>query len=186
MSSGSDVDPTVYVEGLAGDVVAVLDQEAHRTGYLVRPAEAAERDRLQKLLLLLLRDASDHVRLYEPRADRVHRYAVAGKLLGGRFGEAEQAGLGRRVVGLANVARLTHEGAHVDDFASTLLHQVRQRGVHGVESAVQVHLDDLIPVLHRELPEGTVHVYAGVVDQYVYPVELVYRPVYEAFGLFGI
>src|SRR3712207_8384562 len=39
--------------------------------------------------------------------------------------------------------------------------------------------DDLVPVLHRELPEGTVHVYTGVVDQYVYPVELVYRPVYE-------
>src|SRR3712207_8074202 len=77
MSSGSDVDPTVYVEGLAGDVVAVLDQEAHRAGYLVRLAEAAERDRLQNLLLLVLGDASDHVRLYEPRADRVHRYAVA-------------------------------------------------------------------------------------------------------------
>src|SRR5918998_561529 len=186
LRSSSDVDPAVNIEGLPCDVVAVLDQEAHCAGDLFWLTEAPQGDRLQELLSLVIGDAGYHIGLYEPGADRVHGYAVAGEFLGGGLGEAEQAGFGRRVVGLADIASLADEGAHVDDLASALLHHVRQRRVHGVEGAIQVHLDDLVPVLHRELPQRAVYVYPGVVDQHVYPVELLYRPVYEALGLVWI
>src|SRR5215203_1628522 len=183
--SGSDVDPAVYVERLAGDVVAVLDEVADGAGYLFGLAEATERDGLQELTLRLLGDGGDHVRLYKAGADRVHGDAVAGELLGGGLGEAEQARLGGRVVGLADVTGLAHEGAHVDDLAAALLHHVRQRRVQRVEGAVKVYLDDLVPILDRELLQGAIYVYAGVVHQHVYPVELLYRLVYQALGLLG-
>src|SRR5215211_7945562 len=185
-SSGTDIDPAVYVDGLAGNVVAVFDEVADGAGNLFGLTEAPQGHKLEQLLLLLFRDAGDHIRLYEAGADRVDRDAVAGQLLGGRLGKAEQPRLGCRVVCLADVARLADEGAHVDDLASTLLHHVLQRRVHRVEGAVQVDLDDLVPVLHRELPQGAVYVYAGVVDEHVYPVELFYRLVYEALGLLGV
>src|SRR5919112_659245 len=185
-SSGSDVDPAVYIEGLTGYVVAVLDEKAHGAGDLFRLAEAAEGDRLEELIPRLIGDAGYHIGLYKSGADRVHRYAVAGELLGCGLGEAEQARLGRRVVGLADVPRLPHEGAHVDDLAPALLHHVRQRGVHRIEGAVQVDLDDLVPVLDRELLQGSVHVYPGVVDQHVYAAEPLDRLIYEALGLLRV
>src|SRR5687768_9760460 len=54
LRSGPYVDPAVDVECLAGDVVSVLDQEAHRACYLLWLAEASEGNGLQELLLRLL------------------------------------------------------------------------------------------------------------------------------------
>ncbi len=93
---------------------------------------------------------------------------------------------GRGVVGLADVARLADEGAHVDDLAPTLLRHVRQDRVHRVEGAVEVYLDHLVPVLHRELLERAVYVYAGVVDKDVYAPVLLYRLIYEPLGLLRV
>ena len=95
----------------------------------------------------------------------------AGQFLGCRLGEAEQPGLGRRVVGLPYIAGLSDEGAHVDDLAPALVRHVRQHRVDRVEGAVEVYLYDLVPVVDGELPECAVYVDPSVVDQDVYPIE---------------
>src|SRR5919107_1486084 len=182
---GSHIDAAVHVEGGAGHVF-VLDAEADGLGDIFGLAEAAHGDRLEDLLLHLLRYRADHVGLYKPGADGVDVDAAPGKLQGGRFGVPEQTGLCRRVVGLAQVTRFADEGAHVDDRAALLLHHVRQRRVHGVEATVQVQLHDLVPALHVELVQRGVGIYAGVIDQDVDPAELLHRLVYELLRVLGV
>src|SRR5215210_66098 len=180
------VDTAVYVDRLACDVVTVFYEVADGPGDLFGLAEAAEGHLFEKFLLGLLRDAGYHIGLYEPGAEGVDGDPVPGQFLGGRLGEAEQPGLGRRVVGLAYVAGLSDEGAHVDDLASALVRHVWQRRVDRVEGAVEVYLDDLVPVVDGELLERTVYVDPRVVDQDVYPVELLYRLIYEVLGLLRV
>src|SRR5215210_7168171 len=172
-SLGSHVDAAVDVEGGAGHVF-VLDAEADGLGDVFRLAEATHGDHLGYLLLHFLGHRVGHVRLYETRADGVDGDVAAGELQGGGLGVAEQAGLGRRVVGLAHVPRLAHEGAHVDDRAVLLLHHVRKCCMDGVEAAVEVQLDDLVPALHVELIQRGVGVYASVVHQDVHAAELLH------------
>src|ERR671916_1726778 len=181
-----DVNAAVDVQGLARDVVAVLDEVADGARDLVGLTEAPQRHGLQELALRLLGNGGDHVRVYEARADGVHGDAVAGELQRGGLGEAEHPALGRRVVGLADVPRLPDEGAHVDDLAAPGLGHVRQHGVNGVERAVEVHLDDLVPVVHGQLPQSLVYVDAGVVDEHVHPTEVAYGLVYELLRLLGV
>ena len=64
---------------------------------------------MRKLLLGFLGNAGDHIRLYESGAEGVDGDPEAGQFQGGRLGEAEQPGLGRRVVGLAYIAGLSDE-----------------------------------------------------------------------------
>src|ERR687894_882337 len=180
---GPDVDSAVDVYGLAGNVVAVFDQVADGTGHLRRLPEAAEGHLLAELLLGFLGYVGDHVGLYEAWTDGVHGDAVARELLGCGLGEAEQPGLGCRVVSLADIAGLADEGAHVYNLATALLRHVRQDRVHGVEGAVEIYLNDLVPVVDGELAQGTVYIYTGVVYEYVDPVVLFHRLVYEALGL---
>src|SRR5215203_2302974 len=180
------VDAAINIDGLAGDIVAVFDKVADGAGDLVRFSEAAEGDLFFELLLGFLGDVGDHVGLDKPGADGVHGDATAGQFLGRGLGKAEEASLGRRVVRLADVTRLADEGAHVDDLAPALLYHVRQHRVDRVEGAVEVHLNDLVPIIHGELLQRTVDVDAGVVDQDVYTIILFYRPIYECLGLLRI
>src|ERR671921_732821 len=164
----SYVDTAVDVDRLSRNVVAVHYEVAYGPGDLGWFAETAEWDLFLELLLRFLGDAGDHIGLDKPWADGVHG----------------DPGLGRRVVSLADVARLADEGAHVDDLAPALLGHVRQHRVEGVEGAVEVYLDDLVPIIHGELLQRTVDVDARVVDQDVYTIVLFYRLVYELLGRF--
>src|SRR5829696_4108873 len=159
-----DVDSAVYVDRLAGDVVTVFYQETGGPGDLFGLAEASERHLFAKFLLGFLGDVGDHIGL----------------------GKAEQPGLGRRVVGLADVAGLPDERTHVDDLAPALVRHVRQDGVDRVEGAVEVYLYYLVPVFDGELLERAVYVDPRIVDQDVYPVVLLYRLVYKVLGLLRI
>src|SRR5215207_6119728 len=179
------VDATVHVEGGAGHVF-VLDAKADGLGDVLGLAEAAHGDRLEDLLLHLLGYRADHVRLYKARANGVDGDTVPREFQRGRLGVPEQAGLSCRVVGLAQVSRFADEGAHVDDRAVLLLYHVRQHRVHSVEATIQVQLHDLVPALHVELVQRGVGVYAGVVDQYINPAELLYRLVYELLRVLGV
>src|SRR5215217_5495701 len=183
---GPYVDTTVYVDRLSCYVVAVNYEVANGPGDLVWLAEAAEGNLFLELLLGFLGDAGDHVGLNKPGADCVHGDPGAGQFLSRCLGEAEQPGLGRRVVGLADIAGLADKGAHVDDLAAALLGHVRQDRADRVEGAVEVYLDDLVPILDRELLQRAVYVDARVVDQYVHPVEFFHGLVYKVLGLLRV
>src|SRR5687768_10768655 len=107
--SSPDVDTAVYIDRLASDVVTVFYKVADGPGDLFRFSEAAQGHLFEKLLLGFLGDAGDHIRLYEAGAEGVDGDPEAGQFQGGRLGEAEQPGLGRRVVGLAYIAGLSNE-----------------------------------------------------------------------------
>src|SRR5215210_5952516 len=186
LSLRSDVDTAVYVDRLACYVVTVFYQVADGSGDLFRLPEAAERHLFEELLLGFLGDVGDHIGLYESGAEGVDGDPEAGQFQGCRLGEAEQPGLGRRVVGLSYVAGFPDEGAHVDDLAPALVRHVRQDRVDRVEGAVEVHLYDLVPVVDGELLERAVDVDPGVVDQDVYPVEPLQCLIYELLGLLSV
>src|SRR5215207_9894514 len=186
LSLRPDVDTAVYIDRLARDVVTVFYKVADGPGDLFRFSEAAEGHLFAELLLGFLGDVGDHIGLYESWADGVDGDPEAGQFLGCRLGEAEQAGLGRRVVGLPNVAGLSDEGAHVDDLAPALVRHVRQHRVDRVEGAIEVYLYDLVPVVDGELPERADDVDPGVVDQDVYPVEPLQCLIYELLGLLRV
>jgi hypothetical protein len=96
----------------------------------------------------------------------------ARELLGGGLREADDAGLGRSVVRLAEVAHLADDRGHVDDAAAAALDEVREGGVRAVEDAAEVGGDDLLPLLDGHAADGAVAVDAGVVDEDVEPAEL--------------
>src|SRR5215207_10072345 len=179
----SDIDTAVYIDRLACDVVTVFYKVADGPGDLFRFSEAAQGYLFAELLLGFLGDVGDHIGLYESWGYGVDGDPEAGQFLGCRLGEAEQPGLGCRVVGLSYIAGLSDEGAHVDDLAPTLVRHVRQHSVDRVEGAVEVYLYDLVPVVDGELPERVVYVDPSVVDQDVYPVEPLQGLIYELLGL---
>src|SRR5215213_3310350 len=186
LSLRPDVDTAVYIDRLACDVVTVFYKVADGPCDLIRFSEAAQGHLFAELLLGFLGDVGDHIGLYESGADGVDGDPEAGQFLGCRLGEAEQPGLGRRVVGLAYIAGLSDEGAHVDDLAPALVRHVRQYCMDRVEGAVEVYLYDFVPVIDGELPERAVDVDPSVVDQDVYPVEPLQCLIYELLGLLRV
>ncbi len=101
----------------------------------------------------------------KPGRDRVAGDRPAGQLAGRRLGQADQPGLGRRVVRLAHLARLPGHGGDVDDPAALgLEHRAGDRLGH-VERAEQVGLEDLAPGLDGHPHDQVVAGDAGVVDQ---------------------
>src|SRR5215208_2571871 len=181
-----DVDTTVYIDRLACYVVTIFYKVADGPCDLFWFSEAAQGHLLAEFLLCFLGDVGDHIGLYESGADGVDGDPEAGQFLGRRLGEAEKPGLGRRVVGLAYIACLSDEGAHVDDLAPALVRHVRQYRVDRVEGAVEVYLYDFVPVVDGELPERAVDVDPSVVDQDVYPVEPLQGLIYELLGLLRV
>src|SRR6185503_14594195 len=61
------------------------------------------------------------------------------------------------------------DGRDVDDVASGMDEQVRNRRLHRVERAVEVHADDAVPLVVIDLFEAQAAPGAGGVDQNVEP-----------------
>ena len=79
--------------------------------------------------------------------------------------QAEQPGLGGRIIRLTDGTRLTdHRGDH-DDPAAAALEHVRQRGLGKKERPGQVDSDDLVPFVFGHVGHRLVDGDAGVVDQ---------------------
>src|SRR5262245_745736 len=95
----------VHVEDLARDVAGVLPaEEDAEGGDLFRRPEAAHRDAVEEPLADVVAEVTGQAVVDEARGDGVDGDAPGGDLPGQGHGEAEEAGLGRRVIGLAGVA----------------------------------------------------------------------------------
>ena len=105
--------------------------------------------------------------------DAVHGDAVAGQLVGGDDRERGDPGLGRAVVGLADVAVDARRRRGVDEAGVDVLAGLRPvTPVGGGEvrragGALQVHLDDGVPLGLAHVGQHAVAQDAGVVDQHV-------------------
>ena len=111
------------------------------------------------------------------RRDGIHRHAVAGELECGDHREGGDAGLGCAVVRLADVAVDARHRGRIDDATvdrvTGLLTIAPVRGgeVRWCEGALQVHLDDGVPLLFAHVGHHAVTQDAGVVDDGVQVTE---------------
>ena len=103
--------------------------------------------------------------------DDVADDVVLGALLGEGLCEADHAQLGSRVVGLAEVAEQAGGGGGVDDATELLLAEVRPGGAGALVAALDVDLEDEVPVGVLDVLEAHVAQDAGVVDQDVNATE---------------
>jgi hypothetical protein len=101
------------------------------------------------------------------RCDRVHRDARPCTFLRQRLGEAELAGLGGRIVALAELTLLAVDRRNVDDAAElALAHALDDVAAH-VEQRAEIGVDHLRPLLGFHAMQRRVAGNAGVVDQHV-------------------
>jgi len=106
--------------------------------------------------------------------DGVDAYAFRAQLTAPGFGEAYDAELAGGVVGLAEVAVDTDDGAGVEDDAAALGHHGVGDGLRAVEDAAQVHVYDFVELLERHFLQARILGDAGVVDEDVDAAELVF------------
>ena len=97
---------------------------------------------------------------------------VLDALLGEGLGEADHGELGGRVVGLAKVTEETGGGGGVDDATELLLAEVGPGGAGSLVGALDVDLEDEVPVLILHVLEGDVAEDTGVVDEDIDAAEL--------------
>src|SRR5580704_10229039 len=178
MTAPSHVQSAVDGPDLPGDVGRLIGrQERDYPGDLLGPAEPAGRDLAAYPVKHPVWHRGDHVGCDVARRHRVHGEPdpvpgwplCAGELekgfLGQRLRQAEQAGLGRGIVRLADRPGLADDRGHVDDPAGTALDHVLERRLGHEESAGQIDGDDPQPVLVAHLGHGLVDGDARVVDQ---------------------
>ena len=155
-------EPAVDGERGSVDVCGVLGhEERDRGGDLVGPPDPPGGDGL----LEVVRDVGGHVGVDDAGRHRVDGDALAPHLARERAREAEQAGLGGGVVRLARVAALGDDGRDVHDAAPAGLEHVVERAARAVEGAVQVDVDDVLPLVGRHADREAVLAHAGVVDE---------------------
>ena len=126
------------------------------------PARCARRERVDPLEH---GQVFGHARLGDGR-DRVDRDAVLLQLDRHRARQAVDARLGRRVVGLAEVAEHAAHARRVDDApAAALRDDLLREDLRAEERALEVHRDDGVPHGLVHLEEALVAEDAGVVDE---------------------
>src|SRR6516165_4908786 len=178
MAAPSHVQAAVDGPDLAGDVRGLVGgEEADGAGDLLRPGKPAQRNLLPDPLQRPFRHGGHHVRGDVTGSDRVDGQPDAlprgatgpldleDRLLGQRFGQAEQPRLGCGVVGLADLAGLADHRGHADDPAGALLDHVVEGGLGHEKGPGQVDRDHPLPVLVAHLRHGLVDRDTRVVDQ---------------------
>ena len=149
-----------------GDVARVFSrQEGDRARDFRGFAEAGGRDAGDDLLEHVWTDRPHHLGADVARRDRVDRHALLDAFLSQRLAEAVNRSLGRGVVALASLALEAVDRGDVDDPAPTTRSHAFIDLLGHVEQAVQVGLDDRVPLLGAHLVEHGITGDAGVVDQ---------------------
>src|SRR5881628_3325419 len=168
----------------ARDVAGLLGaQERDRAGDVLGLAEALENGpRLEALVHRVVGGGSlARLGLDDARRDRVGRDVVPAALKRGRPGQADQAGLGRRVARLAETAKGAGDRGHEDQPAPLVLDHVRPYLFRAVEGAGEVDLHIAVPQL-----VGLVGDLGRVVDQDVDLAELVLDLLEDLFDLVAV
>ena len=170
--SDADGHAAVDEEDLARDEGRVLGgEEGVDSGDLLGPGDPAGRNLGDDLLADRLGNAREHARHDGPGRDAVHGDPELGVLEREGAGEADDARLRGRVVGLADVPERA-DRRRVDDAPPAMLSHPRQRGLGAEERALEVDREDLVPLLLGHLVAHRVAVDPGVVDEHVQPAEL--------------
>src|SRR2546430_1226816 len=125
-------------------------EKEHGRGHVCGLAQAPEGDSVDEALPRLRRDALGQLRLHEAGGDRIDEHVAGGQLLGHRLGEADQARLGGGVVRLARVAPQPHDARNVDDATVAPLDHATRHVLRHQEGALQVRVQNGVPVLVRD------------------------------------
>src|SRR6267142_1592950 len=164
-----------------GERTLVRRQPADERGDLLDLDEAAHRNLREHVLRELGRDLVKDRRLRRGGRHAVDQHAGLGKLLAERLGERDQSALGRSVGGRVGIAFLAGDRGDVDDAAVAGLHHVRYHGAAAEKRAIEVDIDDALPLAHRIVDDR--HARAGdtgVIDQHVDASELGDGSLYSA------
>lgn len=157
---------SVNHDDLAGDVAGFIGgEESGGVGDVLRLAEVCQGNAGEQGFAGFLRNGIGHIGGDETGGNGVDRYLAAGNFLSHGLGEADDTGLGGRVVALAHVAGDAHNGGNVDDAACRTLHEGALQGFHKEEYALEVGGEHGIPVAFLHAHEQAVLGDAGVVHQ---------------------
>ena len=158
----------VDYEHLSGDVAGFIGgEEGCRVSNVFRLAEVGQGDAGEQGFACFFRDGIGHISRDEAGGNGVDGHLAAGDFLGHGLGEANDAGLGSRVITLAYVAGDADDGGNVDDAACGALHESALQGFDKEENALEVGGDNGIPVAFLHTHEQTVLGDTGIVDQNV-------------------
>src|SRR5689334_3682880 len=179
------VEAAVDVEDLPRHVRGpVSGQESYHFRYLASRSDALERHLRQQRLARVCRQRRRHVGLDQSRRDGVDEDPPVRQLPRRRFRQSDQARLRRRVIGLASVAHGTGRRRDVDDAPAGLRAHHRFAGGAGHEKgALQIRLEDAIPVLVLHPEHEPVAGDAGVVHEHVDPAESLARRLDQPLGI---
>ncbi len=158
---------------LARDIRAAGAREKRHGGRdVLARAETSERNLAENGFFHILRQDIGHVGGDESGGDGVHRDAAGGGLAGDGFGEPDEAGLAGGVVGLSGIAHEPDNAAHIDDASGALLEHRAQEPLDEMECAVEIGVDDGVPIRGGHSHGQAVPGDAGVVDENVHPAEI--------------
>jgi len=131
------------------------------------------------------RDRADHAAVGEG-GDAVRAHAVALHVERDRLGQADDAELRGRVVGLAEVADQARGRGHVHVAARLLRAEVRRGGARDVERAVQVHVDHRAPFLDGHVEEEAVAQDSCVVHHHIELLKRIHGTLHDAIRRFPL
>ena len=154
----------------ARPIPSAVDREGpyRRRRHLRRDGVPAERHGRLDRGLAFLRQVRRHVAVHEPGRDHVGGDAARAEFAGQRPGQADQAGLGRGVVGLAGRAVQAHHGGDEDEAAPAHPHHAAYRPLGHPVRADQVRVEYLGEVVLAHQRQQRVPGHARVGDQHLH------------------
>ncbi len=133
--------------------------------------DAAQRDLVDERFTSGLRERRGHLGLDVTGSDGVHPHVAGRHLTGQRLGEADDPGLGRRVVGLPRIAAPPDHARDAHDGAPAPFDHAAQHRLGDEEGALEVHRHDRVPLVLVHEQQDVVAGDAGVVDEDVHRAE---------------
>lgn len=130
----------------------------------------------------LFRNCPHHISVDHGGGNDIGGDAPGGQFFGKGLGKSDDCRFGGRVVGLPEIA-VGRRGGDVDDFAVVLLSHERDHVFAAVVEAVEVDVNDLIPLIAGHFVEQRVSDDSGVVDQNVNTAKSGQRFFYGYFNL---